>query len=370
MEKACEAARFRASGLQHGAYVSPGVPRMTPSVLTLDLASRLATIALGHVTREYPNKLDHVLSGPADIQGPRALHPVFYGSFDWHSCVHGYWLLAHLHRTYPTLPEGAAIRALFDAHLTQANVAAECAYLERPYARGFERPYGWAWLLKLAADLAQHEGGEARAWSAALEPLARAFAARFQAFLPTATYPVRTGTHYNTAFAMALSLDYAAAREDAALERRLRETALRWYADDRDCPAWEPGGDDFLSPALIEAECMRRVLPSETFEAWFDCFLPRLALGEPETLFRPAIVSDRSDGKTAHLDGVNLSRAWCWRSLAAALPEPDPRRGRMQQAAEAHLSASLPYVAGEYMGEHWLATYAVLALGAAPVAKR
>ncbi len=339
---------------------------MTRSVLTADLAQHFAAIALGHVTREYPNKLDHVLSGPADAQGPRALHPVFYGSFDWHSCVHGYWLLAYLHRIHPTLPEAAAIRALFDAHVTPGNVAAECAYLERPGARGFERPYGWAWLLKLAAELAQHEGGEARAWSVALAPLARVFAARFQAFLPTATYPVRTGTHYNTAFALALALDYATACGDAALDTLLRETALRWYADDRDCPAWEPDGDDFLSPALIETECMRRVLLPDAFEVWFGRFLPRLALGEPATLFRPAVVSDRSDGKTAHLDGVNLSRAWCWRSLAASLPGEDPRRGRMGQAAEAHLAASLPYVASDYMGEHWLATYAALALGVAP----
>jgi hypothetical protein len=337
---------------------------MIRPILTAELASRLAAIALGHVTREYPNKLDHVLSGPADAQGPRALHPVFYGSFDWHSCVHGYWLLAHLHRACPALPEAEAIRALLDAHLTPENVAAECAYLERPGARGFERPYGWAWLLKLAAELAQHGGGDARGWSATLAPLARAFAVRFRAFLPMATYPVRTGTHSSTAFALALALDYAAACEDAGLDRMLRETALRWYADDRDCQAWEPGGDDFLSPALIEAECMRRVLPPDAFAGWFARFLPRLGAGEPGTLFRPAIVSDRSDGKTAHLDGLNLSRAWCWRSLAVPLPEHDPRRGTMLRAAEAHLAASLPFVAGEYMGEHWLATYAALALGA------
>lgn len=332
-----------------------------------DLASRFARIALGHVTREYPNKLDHVLDGPGDAATPRALHPVFYGSFDWHSCVHGYWLLARLHRTQPDLPEAAAIRALFTEHLTPGKVAAECAYLDRPSARGFERPYGWAWLLKLAAELALCEDGPARAWSSALAPLARAFAERFQAFLPKATYPIRAGTHANTAFAVALALDYAVLCDDPALDRLLRETALRWYAGDRDCPAWEPGGDDFLSPALMEAECMRRVLPAAdrapmSFAGWLDRFLPRLAHREPATLFRPAEVSDRSDGKIAHLDGLNLSRAWCWRSLLAALPAQDPRRAPVTEAAERHLAASLPYVAADYMGEHWLATFATLAL--------
>jgi hypothetical protein len=330
--------------------------------VTPDLASRFARIALGHVTREYPNKLDHVLDDPADAATPRALHPVFYGSFDWHSCVHGYWLLAHLLRTCPVLPEADAIRSLFAEHLTPDKVAAECAYLDRPSARGFERPYGWAWLLKLAAELALWEDGEARAWSSALAPLASAFAARFQAFLPRATYPIRAGTHANTAFAVTLALDYAAACDDPALDRLLRETALRWYAGDRDCPAWEPSGDDFLSPALMEAECMRRVLPAGDFIPWFGRFLPRVARGEPATLFQPAEVSDRSDGKIAHLDGLNFSRAWCWRSLLAALPAQDPRRPIMAEAAERHLAASLPHVAGDYMGEHWLATFAALAL--------
>ena len=331
--------------------------------LTSDRARHFAATALGHVTREYPNKLDHVLTGPADVQGPRALHPVFYDSFDWHSCVHGYWLLAHLRRLHPALPEAAAIGTLFDAHLTPERVGTERLYLDGPGARGFERPYGWAWLLKLAAELALDGSAEARAWSSALDPLAEAFAARFHAFLPLATYPVRAGTHGNTAFALALALDYATARGDAALGALLRETALRLYGADRDCPAWEPGGDDFLSPALIEAECMRRALAAEASPAWFTHFLPRLAEGEPATLFQPIRVSDRSDGKIAHLDGVNLSRAWCWRSLAAALPDDDARRRPMLDAAERHLTASLPHVAGDYMGAHWLATYAALAFG-------
>lgn len=322
--------------------------------LTPDLADRFAAVALGHVAREYPNKLDHVMAGPADARGPRDLHPVFYGSFDWHSCVHGYWTLATLCRRFPAMPQAPAIRALFDEHLTPSRVAGECAYLGRPEARGFERPYGWAWLLKLASELALHETPEGRAWSAVLRPLAEAFAARFTAFLPLATYPVRAGVHSNTAFAVRLALDYP----DAALRTMLADAARRWYAHDADCQAWEPGGDEFLSPALIEAECMRAALPGEAFRPWFARFLPRLARGQPATLLTPATVSDRSDGKIAHLDGLNLSRAWCWRALAPFTPDSDAAR----RTAAAHIDASLPHVSGDYMGEHWLASFAVLAL--------
>ncbi|HVJ53971.1 MAG TPA: DUF2891 domain-containing protein [Aliidongia sp.] len=329
--------------------------------LTPSLAGRFASIALGHVTREYPNKLDHVLNGPTDLEGPRALHPIFYGSFDWHSCVHGYWLLSTLYRRFSGRPEAGAIRALFDEHLTPAKTAGELAYLDRPLSGMFERPYGWAWLLKLAAELGTHETEEGRRWSAALAPLARAFAARFGTFLPKATYPNRAGTHANSAFALRLALDYAEAA-DAALAALLRDTARRWYGEDADCQAWEPSGEDFLSSALIEAECMRRILPPDAFAGWLDRFLPRLGRGEPATLFRPATVSDHSDGKIGHLNGLNLSRAWCWRGLARALPTEDPRREMALAAAEAHFAAGLPQVAGDYMVEHWLASFALLAL--------
>ncbi|MDE3171575.1 MAG: DUF2891 domain-containing protein [Gemmatimonadota bacterium] len=332
--------------------------------LTADVASRFAGIALDHVTREYPNKLDHVLNGPADVLGPRALHPVFFGSFDWHSCVHGYWMLARLLREFPAMAEAARIRALFDTRLTAANVAGEVAYLAQPSRAGFERPYGWAWLLMLAGELARHESPDGRRWRGALAPLADAFVQRFRGFLPKATYPVRVGTHFNTAFAFTLVLDYAAAAGDAALADLVREKASAWYGDDADCQAWEPGGDDFLSPALIEAECMRGVMPAAGYVAWLDRFLPRLAERRPATLFRPAHVSDRSDGKIAHLDGLNLSRAWCWRSIARALPAGDPRAPIARDAADLHLAAGLAHVAGDYMGEHWLASFAVLALGA------
>ncbi len=332
--------------------------------LTEAVARQFARIALGHVTREYPNKLDHVLTGPADAQGPRALHPVFYGSFDWHSCVHGYWMLARLRRRFPACPEAAAIADLFDEHLTPGKVAVERAYLDRPSSRGFERPYGWVWLLMLAAELSHHADPAGARWQAALTPLADAFAARLLAWLPRADYPVRAGTHANGAFALTLALEYAAASGRGDVAAAARAAARRWFAADRDAQAWEPGGDDFLSATLIEAECMRRALPAAEFPAWFDGFLPRIAARQPDALFTPAAVSDRSDGKIAHLDGTNLSRAWCWRSLAASLPAGDARAAVMRAAARTHIAASLPHVAGDYMGEHWLATYAVLALEA------
>ncbi len=328
-----------------------------PQGLTPELASRFARIALGHVTREYPHKLDHVMGGPEDVQGPRVLHPIFHGSFDWHSCVHGYWLLARVLRAFPELPEAGAIGALFADQLTPAKAEGELAYLRRAPG-SFERPYGWAWLLMLQAELSRAQDGR---WAATLAPLAAAFAERLREFLPKATYPIRTGTHFNTAFALALAQEYAAAC-DPTLGPLLSETARRWYAADRDCQGWEPSGDDFLSPALMEAECMRRLSPAEDFEAWMSGFLPRLEIGEPQALFAPATVSDRTDGKIAHLDGLNLSRAWCWRALASSLP-PAAQDAALD-AADRHLAASLPHVTGDYMGEHWLATFALLALTA------
>lgn len=328
------------------------------TALTLERASQLAGIALGHVAREYPYKLGQVLESDADLAPPRVLHPIFHGSFDWHSCVHGYWTLATVLRLHPALPEAAAIGARFDAAFTAANVAGERAFMARPANRGFERPYGWAWLLLLHAELRRHDA----AWSQTLAPLADDIAARFRAFLPIATYPVRVGTHFNTAFALVLAAEYAAAVDDQTLAAILRTAAQRWHADDRDAQAWEPGGDDFLSSTLTEALAMQRLLPDAAYRPWFDAFLPRLADRQPRTLFEPATVSDRSDGKIAHLDGLNLSRAWCWRALAAALPADDPRVPVMLAAADQHLAASLPMVAGDYMGEHWLASFALLAL--------
>jgi hypothetical protein len=333
--------------------------------LTRDIAETFAALALAHVSREYPNKLDHVLSGDADAVGPRALHPIFFGSYDWHSCVHGYWLLARLVRRYPDLSHAARITALFDERFTEANVAGECAYLDRPSARGFERPYGWAWLLALQGELDLHSNGApASALASAamrLRPLTWKFAQRFADFLPLCDYPVRTGVHSSTAFALRLAADFAetAAPRVFAL---MKDKAIAWYGGDRDAQAWEPSQDDFLSPALMEAVCMRRFMPTDAFRDWFADFLPHAVEGLPASLLKPARVSDRTDGKIAHLDGLNFSRAWCWREVAAAhLPESALAR-RAEEAAQLHLAASLPHVARDYMGEHWLATFAMLAL--------
>jgi hypothetical protein len=334
---------------------SPSAERLTP-----ELASAFARIALGHVAREYPNKLDHVLDGPKDARSPRSLHPIFFGSFDWHSCVHGYWTLATVLRLHPRIPEASAIRTLFHNAFTAENVAAEVAYLARPASRGFERPYGWGWLLKLQAELLQHKPG----WAAALQPLADAFADRFRTFLPKAAYPIRTGVHSSTSFAIALASDYARAVGDAELLDLFEEKARAWHLDDRNAAAWEPSLDDFLSPTLTTAECLRRLLPADEFRAWFAAYLPEAAQRRPASLFTPAVVTDRTDGKIVHLDGLNLSRAWCWRALANALADDDPVRAAALDAARRHLAASLPHVAGDYMGEHWLASFALLALTA------
>jgi hypothetical protein len=325
-------------------------------MLDADLGSRLARIAQGHVTKEYPHKLDHVLAGDEDALPPRALHPIFYGSFDWHSCVHGWWTLLTLRRQFPENEEAVAIAELAETTFTTDKIAAELAYLDRPQSAGFERPYGWGWLLFLHLEASRHDD---RGWAAQLEPLARAFAERLKVYLAKLTYPIRVGTHFNTAFALILALEWAE-EFDPALADTIRDWARDRFGKDRDCQAWEPSGDEFLSPALIEALCMKRALPAAEFERWFEQFLPRLVEREPLTLFEPATVSDRSDGKIAHLDGLNLSRAWCWRSIA-------PTVGSIANTtADEHLEAALPHLASDYAGEHWLASFALLALLADP----
>jgi Protein of unknown function (DUF2891) len=334
---------------------------MDSLLLDMRLAQELAQIALGHVTREFPNKLDHLMTEGADVQSPRALHPVFYGSFDWHSCVHGYWLLARLRRAFPALPERSRIDALFATQLTPEKIAGECAYLERPGGGTFERPYGWAWLLMLANEL-RAAGADAVGWESAVAPLAQILAQRFRAHLPKLTYPIRAGTHFNTAFALTLTLEYANGGADPTLAELIRARALHWFGADAACQVWEPGGDDFLSPALMEAACMQRIMSADEFGGWFTRFLPGVAASEPATLFTPALVSDRTDGKIAHLDGLNLSRAWCWRSIAGGFAPHHPIRKSALAAARRHLAASMPYLAVDYMGAHWLASFAVLAV--------
>ena len=335
-----------------------------PSSLTPAQASHFAALALKCVQKEYPNKPDHTINDKDDVRSPRDMHPAFYGCFDWHSTVHGHWMLVHLLRLFPNLPESKQIRAALDANLSERNIAGEVAYLQQPSRASFERTYGWAWLLKLAEELRGWNDADGRRWSKNLQPLADGFVAKYLAFLPKQNYPIRTGVHPNTAFGLAFALDYARVTGDKKLQSMIVERAQTYYGRDVNYPAaWEPGGEDFFSPALMEADLMRRVLSKGNFAAWLRRFLPDLARNGPKALLNPAVVTDRTDPKLVHLDGLNLSRAWCMRSIAAALPPKDPMRRILAQSATAHANAALPFIAsGNYEGEHWLATFAVYLL--------
>jgi hypothetical protein len=324
--------------------------------MDVDTATRFARIGLANIAREYPNQPGHLLTGPADLRAPRALHPVFYGSYDWHSSVHQHWMLVRLLRCVPALPSAADVRKALDERFGDRAVATEAAYVDEPQRRAFERPYGWAWLLALHAEAAS--GPPAGGWAARLAPLAAVLRERCLEWLAL-VYPQRSGVHANSAFATGLLLDAAAATADPVLRDAAQAAASRWYADDSGYPAWlEPSATDFLSPALVEADLMARVLDRDAFTGWFERFLP-----DDAALREPAIVPDRSDPHYVHLDGLNLSRAWCWRRIAATLPAGHPRRDTAVTAADRHAQASLPHVcSGEYVGEHWLPTFAVYLL--------
>jgi len=319
--------------------------------LTVQMADSFARVAVANVTREYPRHALHLLTSPADRLSQRELHPAFYGSYDWHSAVHMHWLLARLLRAHPTLPLAADIARRLDSHLAPAVLQTELAYFESPAGRTFERPYGWAWLLELQAELLRLG---TRRWSEAIAPLAAHLARRFSAFVSGAPYPIRAGTHGNTAFACILALDFARAAKDEALAQAIGESARRWYAMDRSAPiAYEPSLDDFLSPALVEAVLMQQVLAPDEFTGWLGRFLP----ADLGPLATAPVVGDRTDPKQSHLDGLSLTRAWCYRRLGENYAE----------LAERHLRAALPQVTGgDYVGEHWLASFAALALGDHP----
>jgi hypothetical protein len=332
--------------------------------LTQDQASHFADLALKCVRREYPNKLDHVMNDAADVKGPRALHPAFYGCFDWHSCVHGHWMLVRLLGLFPRMKQAAEIRAALNNNLTEDSLKTEAAYFSRPNSQSFERTYGWAWLLKLAEELHRWDDPDAKRWYKNMQPLTDAIATRLIAFLPKQTYPIRTGVHPNTAFALGFALDYGREVGNQQLADVVAGRSRAYYLKDIAYPAaWEPGGEDFLSPALEEADLMRRVLDRQKFAAWFRKFLPGIATGGQSRLLEPAEVADRTDPKLVHLDGLNLSRAWCMRGISAALPQRDRARVLLDAAATRHAAAALPHVAsGDYVGEHWLATFAVFLL--------
>jgi hypothetical protein len=335
--------------------VSSAAERPDPAMV-----ERFARLALTCLHTEYPNKIAHVLNSDDDVAPPRELTPAFYGCFDWHSSVHGHWMLARLTRLYPDAAFAEEARAALGLSLTAENLAAEAAYVGREGNESFERPYGLAWLLCLAEELRAWDDEEPRGWAANMAPLERAAAERIADWLPKLHYPIRTGEHSQTAFAFGLILDWARAVKDEEMAALVKETILRLYINDRRCPlGFEPSGQDFLSPCLAEADLMRRVLPPSEFSEWLDEFLPGIPDDGGAEWLPVAVVTDRSDGKLAHLDGLNLSRAWMLEGILAGLPEDDPRRAALSAAARAHREDGLVAVTGEYYaGGHWLASFA------------
>jgi hypothetical protein len=339
-----------------------------PDSLDSATAERFANLALACVHKEYPNKIAHVLNGDADVKPPRELTPAFYGCYDWHSAVHGHWLLARLARRFPEAPLAARAREALDKSLTPENIAAEVRYLEGAGRNTFERPYGLAWLLQLAAELREWDDPQAQRWSQALRPLEKASAARIRAWAPKLTNPIRTGEHNQTAFGFGLILDWARATGDQETAELIESRIRELYLKDRDCPlSYEPSGEDFLSPCLAEADLARRVLSSQAFAEWLSTFLPGIPREAPREAPRdgradwlaPGVVTDPTDGKLAHLDGLNLSRAWMLEGIAAALPASDPRLPALRATAAVHRESGLRAVTGEhYEGGHWLGSFA------------
>ena len=346
--------------------------RLLPgSPMTNERVAGFARLAIEGIPREYPNKPSNVMTGPESVLSPREMHPVFYGCFDWHSSVHGHWMLARLAKLYPDAPVADEIRRLLDRQLTADGLRAETEYFEAPVNRSFERMYGWAWTLRLAQELRTWDDPDAARWAANLDPLEQIIVRRTREYLPRLTYPIRTGVHPDTAFALGMAIDYARAVGDAAFESQLVAYCREKYLGDVGYPArFEPSGEDFFSPSLNEADLMRRVLDVDEFPNWLERFLPALgAPGSPNAaLLRPAAVSDPSDPKIVHLAGLNLSRAWTQDGVRHALPEGDPRRAALDASVAAHTRAGLDYVfSGHYEGEHWLATFAVYLLTEAGV---
>jgi len=338
-----------------------GASQAAPSLLDAGAVARFADLALACVHQEYPNKIAHVLNGDADVKPPRELTPAFYGCYDWHSSVHGHWLLARLARLYPDAPFAARARAALAKSLTPENVAGEVEYLKGAGRTSFERPYGLAWLLQLAAELREWDDPDARAWSAALRPLEHEAAARVADWLPKLTAPIRIGEHSQTAFAFGLMLDWARGAGDPTMEQLLVSRSRDFYGGDVGCPIeYEPSGEDFLSPCLAEADLMRRIMKPAEFTAWLNVFLPDIPSRRSAAWLPPGVVTDPTDPKLAHLDGLNLSRAWMLDGIVSGLPPADPRRPALEAAADVHRAAGLKNVTGEhYEGGHWLGTFAV-----------
>jgi len=344
-------------GEGEGKLAKGDLSREAGIVLTLEEADRLAQLPLKCMQKEFPNKPGEILALPADIGSPQNLHPAFYGCFDWHSSVHGHWMLVKLLKTFPGLKDRDVIRKKLTENLSAENIRAEVRYFERTEEKSFERTYGWAWLLKLAEELHTFDDRLARELESNLEPLVDLVVERHLEFLPKLVYPIRVGEHGNTAFGLAFAWDYARATGNVKLEDLVEKRARDFFLNDEGCPlSWEPSGFDFLSPCLEEADVMRRVLPEREFALWLKKFLPQLAAGKFD--LAPGEVSDRKDGKLVHLDGLNFSRAWCLYGIAGGLPE----YRHLKPVADRHMRHSLAAVtAGSYEGEHWLASFAIYA---------
>ena len=327
--------------------------------LDASTAGRFAALALACVQKEYPNKISHILNSPADVKAPHELTPAFYGCYDWHSSVHGHWLLVRLVREFPAAPFATKAVAALKANLTPARIAGEVAYFNATGRETFERPYGLAWLLQLAAELREWRTADGTALTSALKPLEAAVVARLKAWLPKLAYPIREGEHPQTAFSFGLILDYARG-SDAELASMVVAKVREFHLNDRDCPiSYEPSGQDFLSPCIAEADLMRRVLPPDEFARWLAAFLPRIPSTNSADWLPIGVVTDKTDGKLAHLDGLNLSRAWMLEGIAEGLPPGDPRRRALMAAAGTHAASGLAAVTGaHYEGGHWLGSFA------------
>jgi len=333
-------------------------------------AARFAGLALKCLHAEYPNHISHTLDGDADVRPPHALNPAFYGCYDWHSDVHGHWLLVRLLRAFPNAPFAQMGRAELARSLTAENIAGEMAYLQRAHRASFERPYGLAWLLQLSAELRGWDDPQAREWASALRPLETEAAARLKGWVPKLQYPIRAGEHDQTAFSFGLMWDWAGVAGDTQMRGVLADAARRFYLNDRRCPIdYEPSGEDFLSPCLGEADFMRRVLDPPAFGRWLLEFLPGIPEKADSAWLLPAVVTDRADPKLAHIDGLNLSRAWMLDGIAHGLEAGDRRAAVLRALAATHSQAALPAVTGEhYEGGHWLGTFAVYLTSGAGVA--
>lgn len=324
-------------------------------------AARFAQLALDCVHKEYPNKIAHVMTSDTDLKPPRQLTPAFYGCFDWHSSVHGHWLLARVIKLFPKSEVAGKARAALALSLTPQNIATEVTYVTTAGRESFERPYGLAWLLQLAAELRTSDDRQFREWSATLAQLEAAAAKKLTSWLPKLGYPIRVGEHDQTAFAFGLVWDWAQATKDPAMQSLLREKAKQFYLADKNCPlAYEPSGQDFVSPCLAEADFVRRVLAPAEFAPWLTAFMPQVATDGSTAWLPVAKITDRSDPKLAHLDGLNLSRAWMLEGIAKGLPANDKRRAALRTTARLHSETSLGAVTSEhYVGSHWLGTFAL-----------